>query len=348
MKIDDLKKILKLPVIAAPLFIISNPEMVLAQCKAGIVGSFPALNARGDGELERWLERIESGIAKFEIKESLKDFPSKIAPFAVNQIVHSSNKRLEKDLKICVDRKVPIMITSLRPPDEVVVAAHSYGGLVFHDIVNIRHAEKAIKANVDGLILVAGGAGGHAGKMNPMVLVSEVKKIFDGPIVLAGTISKGEHILAAQAMGADYAYIGTRFIASNESSASQQYKKMILESHAKDIIYTDLFTGIPGNYLRNSVINAGFDPVNKPLINKIKLASLFIIEKFSKKLNFTKFDKQGAKIWKDIWSAGQGVGSIESVSSIKSIVVKLEQEYLHALSKLKLNTDQIVKNNTNQ
>ena len=337
MKVDDLKKTLKLPVIAAPLFIISNPELVLAQCKAGIVGSFPALNARGEGELERWLDKIDSGISDFKSKESFDKSTSKIPPFAVNQIVHSSNKRLEKDLKICVKKQVPIMITSLRPPDEVVSAAHSYGGLVFHDIVNIRHAEKAIKANVDGLILVAGGAGGHAGKINPMVLVSEVKRIFDGPVVLAGAITKGEHILSAQAMGADYAYMGTRFIASKESIASYKYKEMILESHAKDVIYTDMFTGIPGNYLRNSVINAGFDPINKPFTNKIKLACLFMMEKFSKKLNFAKFDKKGAKIWKDIWSAGQGVGSIDSVDSVKSIVEKLEKEYFHALINLQKN-----------
>lgn len=346
MKVDDLKNNLRLPVIAAPLFIISNPELVLAQCKAGIVGSFPALNARGDGELERWLDTIEAGISDLKSNElSGKDF-SKTPPFAVNQIVHSSNKRLEKDIKICVQKQVPMMITSLRPPDDVVSAAHSYGGLVFHDIVNIRHAEKAIKANVDGLILVAGGAGGHAGKINPMVLVSEVKKIFDGPIVLAGAISKGEHILAALAMGADYAYMGTRFIASKESIASAKYKDMILESNAKDIIYTDIFTGIPGNYLKNSVINAGFDPVNKPLTNKIKLALLFIIEKFSKKLNFAKFDRKGTKIWKDIWSAGQGVGSINSVDSVQGIVDKLEKEYFQALGKLKKNANYGARNNS--
>ncbi len=337
MKIDDLKRNLKLPVIAAPLFIISNPKIVLAQCKAGVVGSFPALNARGEGELDRWLEEIESGIRDLKSNITSSNTSQKLAPFAVNQIVHHSNKRLDRDLKICVDRKVPIMITSLRPPDEVVSAAHSYGGLVFHDIVNIRHAEKAINANVDGLILVAGGAGGHAGKINPMVLVSEVKKIFDGPIVLAGAISKGEHILAAQAMGADFVYIGTRFIASDESSASEKYKKMILESQVKDIIYTDLFTGIPGNYLQKSVTNAGFDPTNKPFTNKVKLAWLFLIEKFSKRLNFMKFDKKGAKAWKDIWSAGQGVGSIDSIDSVEFIVENLEKEYFHALHKLKKN-----------
>ncbi len=334
MKINALKESLRLPVFAAPLFIISNPESVIAQCKAGIVGSFPALNARGEGELERWLDRIEYGIENFKSSLEKKDKQFKIAPFAVNQIVHSSNKRLNQDLKICANRKVPIMITSLRPPDEVVSAAHSYGGLVFHDVINIRHAEKAIDANVDGLILVASGAGGHAGILNPFAIVSEVRKIFDGPIVLAGAISKGEHILSALAMGVDFVYVGTRFIASKESTAHNNYKKMILDSNSKDIIYTDIFTGIYGNYLEPSISGAGFDLKSRPLLNKLKMAYHFALNKLFKKLNFTTLEKKGSKVWKDIWSAGQGVGSIETVTTVQDIVTNMEIEYKDALNEL--------------
>ncbi len=330
MNISDLKKKLRIPVISAPLFILSNPETVIAQCKAGIVGSFPALNARGDGELERWIDIIESSL---NISNS-ENSPNNFAPYAINQIVHKTNSRLERDLKISVDKKVPLMITSLRPPNEVVSAAHSYGGLVFHDIINIRHAEKAIEAGVDGLILVSAGAGGHAGTLNPFALLSEVKKIYSGPIVLAGSITRGEQILAAKVLGADFVYIGTRFICSQECNAPQNYKEMILNSTAEDIIYTDFFTGIYGSYLKKSAEKAGYKENYFFSFEKFKLLSQIFINKAFKKINFSSFEKLGAKAWKDIWSAGQGVGSIDKVISISEIVDLLEHEYLESISRI--------------
>ncbi len=327
MNISDFKKKLRIPVISAPLFILSNPDTVIAQCKAGIVGSFPALNARGDGELERWIDKIESSL---DLTNSSNNF----APYAINQIVHKTNSRLEKDLKICVDKKVPLMITSLRPPNEVVKAAHSYGGLVFHDIINIRHAEKAIDAGVDGLILVAAGAGGHAGTLNPFALLSEVKKIYNGPIVLAGSITRGEQILAAKVLGADFVYIGTRFICSQECIAPTSYKEMIIKSTAEDIIYTDFFTGIHGSYLKKSAEKAGYKDNYFFSFEKFKLLSQIFINKAFKKINFSNFEKLGAKAWKDIWSAGQGVGSIDKVITISEIVDLLEEEYLESINKI--------------
>tara|TARA_A100001015_G_scaffold280045_1_gene341851 strand:- start:10116 stop:11117 length:1002 start_codon:yes stop_codon:yes gene_type:complete len=331
LNIQQLKKSLKIPVIAAPLFIISNPETVVAQCCSGIIGSFPALNARGEGELERWIEIIEKSIEKRKLKKQT------IAPYAVNQIVHSSNTRLEADLEICIKKKVPIIITSLRAPGRVVEAVHSYGGFVFHDVINLRHAEKAIEAGVDGLILVSAGAGGHAGTINPFALVTEVKKIFKGTIILAGAISNGNHILAAEALGADFVYMGTKFICSSESPANNEYKKMIIESSAQDIIYTNFFTGIYGSYLKRSAEKAGYRGERKFSLSRLKLfLELFLSKKF-KRINFSSFEKLGNKAWKDIWSAGQGVGSIESVELISEIVDTLAIDYKRAREKLQQN-----------
>ena len=255
MSLPDSLKNLRLPLIGAPLFLIAQPDLVIAQCKAGIVGAFPALNARPPELLDEWLTKITS-----ELEQAKEQNPSlPIAPFAVNQIVHSSNDRLQHDVQLCVKHKVPIVITSLRPPGEVVEAVHSYGGLVFHDVISVKHAQKAIEMGVDGLILVCAGAGGHAGLMSPFSLITEVREFWDGPIILSGAMSKGEHILAALAMGADMAYMGTRFIASQEAVASEAYKQSLVKSHASDIIYTNFFTGVHGNYLRSSIESAGLD-----------------------------------------------------------------------------------------
>lgn len=252
---------LALPVIASPMFIVSYPELVMAQCKAGIVGSFPALNARPAELLDEWLTMIQEELAAFQAANPGKP----VGPVAVNQIVHVSNARLEHDVKVCVEHKVPIFITSLRAPvKEMIDAVHSYGGIVLHDVISIRHAEKAIEAGVDGLILVAAGAGGHAGTLSPFALVGEVRKIFDGPIALSGAIATGDAVLAAQAMGADFAYVGTRFIASQEGHASAEYKQSITSSAASDIIYTNLFTGVHGNYIRESILNSGSIPKTCP------------------------------------------------------------------------------------
>jgi len=308
---------LRLPVIGSPLFIISNPDLVIAQCKAGIVGSFPALNARPAEQLEVWLERITTELAEYKAANPDK----KVAPFAVNQIVHHTNDRLEHDLERCVKYKVPIMITSLRAPDEAVAAARSYGGLVFHDVINVRHAERALEAGVDGLILVCAGAGGHAGTYSPFALVSEIRQFYDGPIVLAGAITKGEHILAAQAMGADLAYIGTRFIATAEANAPQEYKQTILEASAKDIVYTNLFTGVHGNYLRQSIVKAGLDPDNLPTADKSKMT-------------FGSGGSSRSKVWRDIWGAGQGVGNIHDILPAAEVIDRLALEYQQAVERL--------------
>jgi nitronate monooxygenase len=300
---------LTLPIIGSPLFIISNPDLVIAQCKAGIVGSFPALNARPAEVLETWLHRITSELSVYKAEHPDK----KVAPFAVNQIVHHSNDRLQHDLDLCVEYRVPIVITSLRAPNEVVPAVHSYGGLVFHDVVNVRHAKKALDAGVDGLILVCAGAGGHAGTMSPFALVSEVRQFFDGPIILSGAITRGEHVLAAQAMGADLAYIGTRFIATHEAHAPEAYKQMIVDSNAEDIVYTNLFTGVLGNYLRGSISAAGLDPENLPVGDKSTM-------KFGS-------GSSKSKAWRDIWGAGQGVGNIDRVTSAADAIEQLGREY---------------------
>lgn len=312
-----LRNQLSLPVIGSPLFIISNPDLVIEQCKAGIVGSFPALNARPAEELEVWLERITRELAEYQAANP----EAKVAPFAVNQIVHQSNDRLEHDMELCVKYEVPIIITSLRAPDPVVEAAHSYGGLVFHDVINIRHAKRALQAGVDGLILVCAGAGGHAGALSPMALVSEVREFYDGPIILSGAITRGDHILAAQSMGADLAYMGTRFIATTEANADERYKNMIVESRADEVVYTNLFTGVHGNYLRKSIVAAGLDPDDLPTADKSKMS-------------FGSGGSSKAKAWRDIWGAGQGVGSIDSILPTAELVAQLKREYDNAWERM--------------
>lgn len=308
---------LRLPLIGAPMFIVSNPDLVIAQCKAGIVGSFPALNARPQAALEDWLCRIEDALSEYA--EENPDEP--VAPYAVNQIVHQSNPRLLADMEVCVRHKVPVVITSLSPPGDVVDAVHSYGGLVFHDVINVRHARKAIAQGVDGVIAVCAGAGGHAGPLSPFALVKELRREFDGVIILSGAMTSGGDVLAAQAMGADLAYIGTRFIATDEANAAQGYKDMIVESRAGDIVYSSLFTGVLGNYLRGSIANAGFDPDNLPAGDKATL-------------DFQKTQKADAKAWKDIWGAGQGVGNIDAIQPARDVILQMEREYNDARGRL--------------
>jgi nitronate monooxygenase len=300
---------LTLPAIGAPMFIVSGPELVIAQCKAGIVGAFPALNARPPEMLEEWILRIKRELAEFEAAKGLK-----AAPFAVNQIVHGSNERLAHDVEVCIRQQVPILITSLRPPEDVVKAAHSYGGIVFHDVISIRHAEKALEQGVDGLILVCAGAGGHAGTLSPVALVSEVRRFYDGTIVLSGAISTGRGILAAQAIGADLAYIGTRFIATEEANAKNEYKAMLVEHAAKDIVYTNAISGVHGNYLRPSLVAAGLDPDNLP-------------EGGKDKMNFAAGRRNRPAAWRDIWGSGQGLGSITDVPPVAELVARLRREY---------------------
>lgn len=308
---------LALPVIASPMFIVSYPELVLAQCKAGIVGSFPALNARPPELLDEWLTRIEEDLASWRAANP----GARTGPVAVNQIVHASNVRLEQDVRICVEHKVPVFITSLRAPvKEMVDAVHGYGGIVLHDVISLRHAEKAIAAGVDGLILVAAGAGGHAGVLSPFALVGEVRRIFDGPVALSGSIATGDAVLAAQAMGADFAYVGTRFIASQEAHASEAYKQSITGSAASDIIYTNLFTGVHGNYIRESILNSGLDPEDLPAADKSKM-------------DFSSGTSK-AKAWKDIWGAGQGVGQIHDIPTVSDIVARMKAEYDAARARL--------------
>ncbi len=298
---------LELPVIAAPMFIVSNPQLVIAQCLAGIVGSFPALNARPQESLHDWLSEIENALAAAQAAEPGR----KIAPFAVNQIIHPTNQRLEHDLHVCIEHKVPMIITSLRAPGDVVKQVHAYGGLVFHDVINVRHAEKALEAGVDGLILVCAGAGGHAGTLSPFALVNEVRRFYDGPIALSGAIGNGSAILAAQAMGADFAYIGTRFIATREANASAGYQQAIVDGSASDIVYTPFFTGVAGNYLKASIVAAGLDPDNLPQSG----ATLQAI------------GNSEARAWRDIWGAGQGVGGIGDVPPAGELIARLRREY---------------------
>lgn len=312
-----LRNNLSLPVIASPMFIISNPDMVIAQCQAGIVGSFPALNARPADQLEVWLERITRELDAYRAAHPERP----VAPFAVNQIVHHSNDRLEHDMALCVKYRVPIIITSLRAPNAVVEAAHSYGGLVFHDVINVRHARKALEAGVDGLILVCAGAGGHAGTLSPFALVSEIRRFYDGPIILSGAITRGEHVLSAQALGADLAYMGTRFIATHEANAAEDYKRLILTSEASDVVYTNLFTGVHGNYLRGSIVNAGLDPDDLPASDKSAM-------------KFGSGGSSKSKAWRDIWGAGQGVGNIDAVASVAEVVAGLRREYAAARQRL--------------
>jgi len=299
------------------MFIVSGPELVIAQCKAGIVGSFPALNARPQPLLDEWLERITTELDVFAAANP--DLP--VAPYAVNQIVHQSNDRLRQDVESCVKFKVPIVITSLRPPAEVVDAVHSYGGLVFHDVINVRHARKAIGQGVDGIITVCTGAGGHAGTLSPFALVKELREFYDGTIILSGAMSRGYDALAAQAIGADLAYIGTRFIATEEANAQSAYKEMIVSSKAADIAYTPLFTGVHGSYLKGSIINAGLDPDNLPEADK-------------NTMNFGSGGGSKAKAWRDIWGAGQGVGSIDDIPAVDDLVKRMEEEYREAQQRL--------------
>ncbi|MFV9472897.1 NAD(P)H-dependent flavin oxidoreductase [Advenella sp. RU8] len=312
--VEKLHQQMTLPVICSPMFIVSSPTLVIEQCKSGVIGSMPALNARPAELLDDWLAQITETLDDVRTKEPER----KVAPFAINQIIHASNDRLDSDMQTCAKHKVPMIITSLRAPDDVVKHVHEWGGLVFHDVTTIRHAEKALEAGVDGLILVASGAGGHAGKLSPFAILPEVRKFFDGPIALSGSITNGSSILAARALGADFAYIGTRFIASHEANADERYKKMIVESAAKDILYTPFFTGIPGNYLTPSIIAAGLNPEN--LTEEEKLA--------------TNFGSTRVKPWKDIWGAGQGVGSIDSIESTADIVKNMQQEYAAARQRI--------------
>ncbi|MCC0028934.1 MAG: nitronate monooxygenase [Brucellaceae bacterium] len=309
---DILKTNLRIPVIASPLFIISHPPLVLAQCKAGVVGSFPALNARPEAQLDEWLAQITEELAAHNAANP--DRPA--APFAVNQIVHRSNTRLEHDLMMCVKYKVPIVISSLGAVPEVNDAIHSYGGIVLHDIINNRHANSAIRKGADGLIAVAAGAGGHAGPQSPFALVQEIREWFDGPLALAGAIANGRSILAAEAMGADLAYIGSPFIATTEARAVDAYKQMIVDSTAKDIVYSNYFTGIHGNYLKGSVVAAGMDPEDLP-------------EADPSKMNFEQATT-GAKAWKDIWGSGQGIGAVKAVTNVAELVDRLAGEYAGA------------------
>lgn len=317
MPLPPILQNLSLPVIASPMFIASGPALVAAQCKAGIVGSFPALNARPAELLDTWLTDLQR-----ELAEHAASHPgARIGPIAVNQIVHASNTRLEHDVDVCVKHQVPIIISSLRaPPKEMLDAVHSYGGIVLHDVVSIRHAQKALEAGVDGLILVAAGAGGHAGALSPFALVGEVRKFFDGPLALSGAIATGDAILAAQAMGADFAYIGSRWLATQESNVSASYREAIVESSAADIVYTNLFTGVHGNYLKKSIVNAGLDPEALPESDKSKMS----------------FGDGTAKAWRDIWGAGQGVGLMHDVPTVAEMVARLKNEYDTARARLAL------------
>ena len=315
--VPHLKGKLKIPVVGAPLFIVSGPELVISQCKAGVVGSFPALNARPQEVLDEWLIQIKEELDKHN--QENPDSPA--APFAVNQICHASNDRLMQDMESCVKHEVPIIITSLRPPLEIVEAAHSYGGVVFHDVINVRHAKKAAEQGVDGLILVCAGAGGHAGTHSPFALVREVKEWFDGTILLSGSISDGHSIASSLALGADLAYIGTRFIATKEANADQRYKDMLIESSASDIVYSSLFTGVNGNYLKPSIEKAGLDPDNLPGADKSKM-------------NFGSGGNTKSKAWKDIWGSGQGIVSIKSDPTVQDLVNELIEQYEQAYGEM--------------
>ncbi|WP_419251872.1 NAD(P)H-dependent flavin oxidoreductase [Caulobacter sp. ErkDOM-YI] len=312
---------LRLPVIASPLFIISNPDLVIAQCKAGIVGSFPSLNARPISQLDEWLHRITEELAAYD--RAHPEAPS--APFAVNQIVHRTNNRLEEDIELCVKYKAPLVITSLGAREDLNAAIHSYGGITMHDVINDKHAHKAIEKGADGLIPVAAGAGGHAGTLSPFALIQEIRQWFDGPVALSGSIACGRSILSAQAMGADLAYIGSAFIATQEANAAQGYKDMIVESHADDILYSNLFTGVHGNYLRPSVIKAGMDPENLPVSDPSAM-------------NFGSGGNQEAKAWRDIWGCGQGIGAIDAVLTAGELIAKFSEEYEQAKAELAAKT----------
>lgn len=314
---DILKNRLRLPVVGSPLFIISNPDLVIAQCKAGIVGSFPSLNARPIEELERWLQRINEELDAYDAENP--DQPS--APYAVNLIVHGSNNRLQEDLDLCVKYKVPVVITSLGAKEFVNEAIHSYGGIVLHDIINNRFAKKAVEKGADGLIAVAAGAGGHAGTISPFALVQEIREWFDGPLLLSGSIASGTSILGALAMGADLAYIGSAFIATDEANAEEAYKQAIVDYNASDIVYSNLFTGVHGNYLAPSIRDAGMDPDNLP-------------EADPSKMDFGSGGNTDAKAWKNIWGCGQGIGAVKSVGPAADLIARLRSEYDAARTRL--------------
>ena len=310
---DILKNNLSIPVVAAPLFIISRPNLVIAQCKAGVVGSFPALNARPQELLSDWIKEIKDELGEYQAQNPTK----KVAPFAVNQICHLSNDRLLADVETCVKYEVPIIITSLRPPADLVKAIHSYGGLVFHDVINTRHAQKAVSEGVDGLILVCAGAGGHAGSLSPFALLRETREWYDGTILLSGAISDGYSVASALAMGADLAYIGTRFIATQESEAEDEYKQMLIDSSAKDVVYTNYFSGVHGNYLSPSVIKSGMDPDNLPEADKTKM-------------NFNSGGNAAKKVWKDIKGCGQGLSPIKGSPAVADLVDNMKKEFAEA------------------
>ncbi|RTL36914.1 MAG: nitronate monooxygenase [Burkholderiales bacterium] len=316
MALPDILKNLPLPVIGSPLFIISNPKLVIEQCKAGVVGSMPALNARPAELLDEWLAEITETLAAYN--QANPDKPA--APFAINQIVHKSNERLEHDMAVCAKYKVPIVITSLGAREDVNQAVHAWGGIVLHDIINNKFAKKAIEKGADGLIAVAAGAGGHAGVKSPFALVQEIREWFDGPLALSGSMATGDAVLAAQAMGADLAYIGSAFIATDEARAAAEYKQMIVDSNSDDIVYSNLFTGVHGNYLRGSVVAAGLDPDNLP-------------ESDPSKMNF---GGGAAKAWKDIWGSGQGIGAVKQVVPAGELVARLKREYAAARQRLAL------------
>jgi len=312
-----LQNSLRLPVVGAPLFIISNPDLVIAQCKAGIVGSFPALNARPGPVLEEWLQKITAELAAHDAAHP----ESPAAPFAVNQIVHGSNDRLEHDLEMCVKYKVPIVITSLGAKEVVNEAIHSYGGIVLHDVINNRFAKKAIEKGADGLIAVAAGAGGHAGTISPFALVQEIREWFDGPLLLSGSIAAGDAVLGALAMGADLAYMGSVFIATEEANAEAAYKQAIVDNGASDIVYSNLFTGVHGNYLRPSIEAAGLDPDNLP-------------ESDPTAMNFGSGGGESKKAWRDIWGCGQGIGAVKAVQPVAEVVARLQREFEAARARL--------------
>ncbi|MSQ75273.1 MAG: nitronate monooxygenase [Rhodoferax sp.] len=305
---------LPFPVIGAPLFIISNPKLVIAQCIAGVVGAMPALNARPAEQLEEWLIEITEALAAHN--RAHPDRPA--APYAINQIVHKSNDRLAHDMAMCVKYKVPIIITSLGAREDINAAAHSYGGVVLHDIINNKHAHKAIEKGADGLIAVAAGAGGHAGVKSPFALIQEIRQWFDGPLALSGAISTGEAVLASLAIGADFAYIGSAFIATEEARAALAYKQAIVDSSSDDIVLSNLFTGVHGNYLAPSIRNAGMDPDNLPVSDPSKMD----------------FDGDKSKAWKDIWGCGQGIGAVTSIQTTANYVAQLKQEYAAARTRL--------------
>lgn len=307
---------LPFPVIASPLFIISNPKLVIEQCMAGVVGSMPALNARPAAQLEEWLIEITETLAAYN--KANPDKPA--APYAINQIVHKSNDRLEHDMAMCVKYKVPIIITSLGAREDINQAAHSYGGVVLHDIINNKFAHKAIEKGADGLIAVAAGAGGHAGEKSPFALIQEIRQWFDGPVALSGAIASGDAVLAAQAMGADFAYIGSAFIATHEARAADAYKQAIVDCNSDDIVYSNLFTGVHGNYLAPSIKSAGLDPSNLPVSDPSTM----------------NFGGDAKKAWKDIWGCGQGIGAVDAVVSTADFVAKLKQQYAVARARLAL------------